>query len=42
MQLEPAAQDIPELALLTILGWYLHKQQEEEGAFVATIVPIIG
>ena len=42
VQLEPAAQDIPELALLTILGWYLHKQQEEEGAFVATNVPIIG
>jgi hypothetical protein len=41
VQLEPAAQDLPDLALLTTLSWYLHKQQEEE-ATVAAIVPIIG
>jgi hypothetical protein len=41
VQLEPAAQNLPDLALLTALGWYLHKQQEEE-ATVASIVPIIG
>jgi hypothetical protein len=41
VQLEPAAQDLPDLALLATLGWYLHKQQEEE-ATVAAIVPIIG
>ncbi len=41
VQLEPAAQDLPDLALLTTLGWYLHKQQEEE-ATVAAIVPITG
>ena len=29
------------IALLTALGWYLHKQQEEEAA-IAAIVPIIG
>lgn len=40
IQLEPVAQDLPDLALLTTLGWYLHKQQEEE-ATVAAIVPII-
>ncbi len=41
VQLEPAAQGLPDLALLATLGWYLHKQQEEE-ATVAAIVPIIG
>ena len=41
VQLEPATHDLPDLALLTTLGWYLHKQQEEE-ATVAAIVPIIG
>jgi len=41
VQLEPAAQDLPDLALLATVGWYLHKQQEEE-ATVAAIVPIIG
>jgi hypothetical protein len=41
VQLEPAAQDLSDLALLTILSWYLHKRQEEE-ATVASIVPIIG
>jgi len=41
VQLELAAQDLPELALLTTLGWYLHKQQEEEAATVAAIVPVI-
>ena len=41
VQLEPAAHDLPDLALLTTLGWYLHKQQEEE-ATIAAIVPIIG
>jgi hypothetical protein len=41
IQLEPAAYDLPELALLTTLGWYLHKLQEEE-ATVAAIVPVIG
>ncbi len=41
VQLEPAAQGFPDLALLTALGWYLHKLQEEEAA-IAAIVPIIG
>ncbi len=40
VQLEPAAQDLPDLDLLTTLGWYLHKQQEEE-ATVSAIVPVI-
>jgi hypothetical protein len=42
VQLEAAAHDLPELALLATLGWYLHRQQEEEGASVAAIVPIMG
>jgi hypothetical protein len=42
IQLEPAAQGLPELALLTTLGWYLHKQQAEEAASIAAIVPVIG
>jgi len=41
VQLEPAAHDLPDLALLATIGWYLHKQQEEE-ATIAAIVPIIG
>lgn len=41
VQLEPAARDLPELALLTTLGWYLRKRQEEEAAAVAAIVPVI-
>jgi len=41
VQLEPAAHDLPELALLTTLGWYLHRQQEEEAATLAAIVPVI-
>ena len=41
VQLEPAAHDLPDLAMLTTIGWYLHKQHEEE-ATVASIVPIIG
>jgi hypothetical protein len=41
VQLEPAAHDLPDLALLTTIGWYLHKLQEEE-ATVAAIVPVIG
>ncbi len=42
VQLEPAARELPEpeLALLTTLGWYLHKLQEEETA-AASIVPVI-
>jgi hypothetical protein len=39
IQLEPAAQGLPELALLITLGWYLHKQQQEEAATIAAIVP---
>lgn len=42
VQFEPAAQDLPELALLAALGWFLHKQQEEEAVAVAAIVPVIG
>ena len=42
VQLESAARDLPELALLATLAWYLHKQQEEEAASVAAIVPIMG
>jgi hypothetical protein len=41
VHLEPAVHDLPELALLATLGWYLHKLQEEE-ATVAAIVPVIG
>ena len=41
VHLEPAAQDLSDLALLTTLGWYLHKQQEEEAA-LAAIVPFVG
>jgi hypothetical protein len=41
VHLEPAAHDLPDLALLTTLGWYLHKQQEEETTIPA-IAPIIG
>jgi hypothetical protein len=41
LQLKPAAHDLPDLALLATIGWYLHKQQEEE-ATVAVIVPVIG
>jgi hypothetical protein len=40
VQFEPAAKDIPDLGLLTTLGWYLHKQQEEE-ATVSAVVPVI-
>ena len=42
VQLEQAARDLPELALLATLAWYLHKQQEEEAASVAAIVPTMG
>ena len=42
VQLEPAAQGLPELALLATVGWYLHKLQEEEATFVAALVPIMG
>ena len=41
VQFEPAAQDLPELALLATLGWYLHRQKQEEAATVAAIVPVI-
>lgn len=41
VQLESAAQGLPDLALLVTLGWYLHKLQEEEAAVTAAIVPII-
>src|SRR5690348_16548792 len=27
VRLEPVAQDLPDLALLATLGWYLHKRQ---------------
>ena len=40
IQLEAAAHDLPDLALLAAVGWYLHKQQEEE-ATVAAVVPVI-
>lgn len=43
VQLEPAARDLPDLALLTALGWYLLRQQQlEEVAAVSAIVPVIG
>ena len=42
VQLEAAAPDLPELALLATLAWYLHKQHEEEAASVAAIVPTMG
>jgi hypothetical protein len=42
VQLEQAARDLPELALLATLAWYLHKQQEEEAASAVAIVPIMG
>ncbi len=38
IQLEPAAQGLPELALLITLGWYLHKQKEKEVATIAASV----
>jgi hypothetical protein len=41
VQFEPTSQSLPDLALLTTLGWYLHKKQEE-AATAAAIVPIIG
>ncbi|HLH63913.1 MAG TPA: hypothetical protein VKV20_19720 [Ktedonobacteraceae bacterium] len=41
VQLEPDACDLHDLALLTTLGWYLYKQQEEEAATAAAIVPVI-
>ena len=41
VQLEQAARDLPELALLATLAWYLHKQQEKEATSVTSIVPII-
>lgn len=43
VQLEPAARELPEpeLALLTTLGWYLHKLQEEDAASTSYIVPVI-
>ena len=42
VQLEAGAQDVPELAVLLTLGWYLYKQQQEEAAFVGAIVAITG
>ena len=41
IQIEPAAQGLPELALLITLGWYLHKQKEEEAATIAATVPTV-
>ena len=41
VQLEPAALDLPDLAILTTTGWFLHRLQEQD-ATVAAIVPIIG
>jgi hypothetical protein len=41
IQLEPAAQGLPELALLITLGWYLHKQKEQEAATIAATVPTV-
>ncbi len=40
IQLEPAAHDLSDLALLATVGWYLHKLQEEE-ATIAAVVPVI-
>ena len=41
IQLEPAAQGMPELTLLITLGWYLHKQKEKEAATIAATVPTV-
>jgi hypothetical protein len=41
IQLEPAAQSLPEFALLITLGWYLHKQKEKEAATIAATVPTV-
>ena len=41
IKLEPAAQGLPELALLITLGWYLHKQKEKEAATIAATVPTV-
>ena len=41
IQLEPAAQGLPELALLIALGWFLHKQKEKEAATIAATVPTV-
>lgn len=40
VELEPASYGIRDVVLLAALGWYMHKQQEE-GAAVAAIVPVI-
>jgi hypothetical protein len=42
VHLEPAARGISDLALITTLGWYLHRQQEEEAGAVTPIVPSTG
>ena len=42
VQLAPTGYNLPKLALPATIGWYLHKQQEEEAASVAAIVPIMG
>ena len=42
VQLEAGAQDLPGLAVLLTLGWYLFKLQQEEAAFVGTIVASMG
>jgi hypothetical protein len=42
VQLEAGAQDLPELALLLTLGWYLYKQQQEEAALVGSMVASMG
>lgn len=41
IHVEPAAQGLPELALLITLGWYLHKQQEKEATTIAASVPVV-
>ena len=41
IQLESAAQGLPELALLITLGWYLHQQKEQEAAIIAATVPVV-
>jgi hypothetical protein len=39
VQIESAAQGLPELTLLLALGWYLSQQQQEEAASCAATTP---
>jgi hypothetical protein len=47
VQIEPAAQELTgerstDLALLAALGWFLHKEYEQNAAYSGSLVPIVG